>query len=190
MSRRLTLRGGRALALGLLLLAVFVAAAALAVPLYLVNRHYDEQLELLGDRYQRYQRVVASREELSARAAELRDLNARRFYLKNASPALAAGEIQEMGKAFVEASGARLISMQIQQPKDEGRYRRIGVTAMVMGNVAAIQGVLRAIESNEPYLFIDNLRVRSLHGVPAMGDTVAEGDLSVQFDVIAYSIVN
>lgn len=188
MKQPLTPARSRKLALALLLLAAAILIAAASVPLILLHRHYDREIESLSDRLARYQRVAASRDAVVARAEALRGGDARRFFLKSSIPALAAGEIQELQKSLIDASGARLMSMQIQAPKDEGRYWRVAVTATIMGNMEAIQGIFQAIESGEPYLFIDNLNLRSLHGMPSPpGMTLAEGEVSAQFDVIGYA---
>jgi DNA-binding helix-hairpin-helix protein with protein kinase domain len=109
---------GKALALGLLAFALLATLAAFAAPIVLMHRYYDQRLADLEDRRARYQRVAASREQLSQRLAQMRALDGRRFFLKNAGPALAAGEIQELEKSLIDANGGRLASMQIQPHKD------------------------------------------------------------------------
>ncbi len=187
MSKALNDTQSRALALGLLLFALIAAVAVLATPLVLVHRHYDQKLEDLEDRLSRYQRVAASRAELTRRLEQVRALDGRRFYLKDAAPALAAGEIQELEKSLIEAKGGRLASMQIQPHKDEGAFRRVAVNVQVLGSIASIQGILRALETSEPFLFVDNLNVRSL-SADAKDATTPGAGLVIQFDLIGYAI--
>ena len=188
MSKPLNAAQSRAAALGLLVFALIAIVAVLATPLVLVHRHYDLELESLNDRLTRYQRVAASREELTRRLERMRALDGRRFYLSNAAPALAAGEIQEMEKSHIEANGGRLASMQIQPARDEGAFRRIAVNVQVLGNIGAIQGILRALETSEPFLFVDNLNVRSLNAETTKDAATPEAGLVVQFDLIGYAI--
>ena len=190
MSRALSNAQGRALALGLLLLALLVILAVLATPFVLAHRHYDLQIETLKDRLARYQRVAASREELSRRLEQMRALDGRRFYLKSAGPALAAGEIQELEKSLIEANGGRLSSMQIQPHKDEGDFRRVAVNVQVLGNMVAIQKILRTLETREPFLFVDNLNVRSLSNEATKDAATPDAGLVVQFDLIGYALRN
>jgi general secretion pathway protein M len=178
----------RALALGLLLLALIAIIAVLAAPLVLVHIHYDQKLESLNDRLTRYERVAASRGELIRRVEQMRALDGKRFYLKNAGPAVAAGEIQELEKSLIEANGGRLASMQIQQPKDEGAFRRIAVNVQVLGSIDTIQRILLALERSEPFLFVDNLNVRSLSADATRDAATPEAGLVVQFDLIGYAI--
>lgn len=188
MSKPLDSAQSKVLALVLLVAALLATIAVLAAPLILAHRYYDQKLEDLSDRLGRYQRVAASRAELTRRLEQMRALDGRRFYLKSASPALAAGDIQEFEKSVIEANGGRLASMQIQAYRDEGAFRRVAVNVQVLGNIVAIQGILRTLETREPFLFVDNLNVRAL-GSDATKDAAApEAGLVVQFDLIGYAI--
>jgi len=73
MSKALSNAQERALALGLLLTVLIAIVAVLATPLAMVHRYYDQQIESLKDRLARYQRVAASRDELTRRLVELDD---------------------------------------------------------------------------------------------------------------------
>jgi len=178
----------RALALGLLALALLLTVAAVATPLVLLHRHYDDKLADLEDRLVRYQRLAASREELTRRLEQLRALDSRSFFLNSAVPALAAGEIQELEKSLIEANGGRLASMQIEPHKDEGAFRRIAVNVQMLGSIGTIQNILRVLETRKPYLFVDNLSVRSLSAEATRTATIPEAGLVVQFDLIGYAI--
>lgn len=188
MSKPLDAAQSKILALVLLVVALLAALAVLATPLVLMHRHYDQKLEDLSDRLGRYQRLAASRAELTRRLERLRALDARRFYLKNSSPALAAGEIQELEKSVIEANGGRLASMQIQAHKDEGAFRRVAVNAQVLGSIVTIQGILRTLETREPFLFVDNLNVRTLSSDATKDAAAPDAGLVVQFDLIGYAI--
>jgi len=188
MSKTLNETQSRALALGLLLFALIAISAALATPLVLVHAYYDQKIEDLKDRLSRYQRVAASREELTRRLEQMRALDGRRFYLKSAGPALAAGEIQELEKSLIEANGGRLASMQIQPHRDEGAFRRAAVNVQVLGSIGTIQTILRALETREPFLFVDNLSVRSLSTDATKDAVTPDAGLVVQFDLIGYAV--
>ncbi len=177
---------GRALALGLLVCTLLAGVVLVAAPLALAHRYYDGKLADLKDRLERYQRLAATRAELRQRLEQMRAMDGERFYLKSAAPARAAGEIQELEKSLIEANGGRLASMQILPYSDEGAYRRIAVNAQMLGNIATVQNVLRALEMHEPFLFIDNLNVRSL--ATGGGKAAPEARLVVQFDLIGYAI--
>lgn len=190
MNKPLNDKQSRALALGLFLLALIVTIAVFATPIFLLHRHYDRELEGLEDRLDRYQRLAASRDELTRRLTQMNALNGRRFYLKNSGPAQAAGEIQELEKALIEKNGGRLASMQIQPHTDDGAFRRVAVVAQVLGGIDTIQSILRELESHEPFLFVDNLNVRSLNTAAATDAPATDAGLVVQFDLFGFGIRN
>lgn len=181
-------RRSRTLAIGLLVFALLATIAAVATPLILVHRHYDDKLADLENRLARYQRVTASRGELTRRLEQMRALDGRSFFLMSTVPALAAGEIQELEKSLIEANGGRLASMQIEPHRDEGAFRRIAVNVQMLGNIGTIQNILRVLETRKPFLFVDNLNVRSLSSDATREAAMPEAGLVVQFDLIGYAI--
>jgi hypothetical protein len=58
----------------------------------------------------------------------------------------------------------------------------------VLGSVGTIQNILRALETREPFLFVDNLHIRSLSTDATRDAAMAEAGLVVQFDLIGYAI--
>ncbi len=186
MNKRFSALQGRSLAIGLLLFVLLAGVAAIAVPLYLMHRYYDRQLEDLDDRLTTYRRVAASREAFGRQLTQLRALDGRRLYLRDSAPALLAGDVQETVKSLIEANGGRLVSMQILPHKDEGGFRRVAVSARIMGGLASIQDILLALESGEPSLFLENLSMHAQSDGPAAGSSADE--LIVQFDAIGYAI--
>ncbi len=180
----------RAAALALLVALLVLGACAIAVPLWLLNRHYDAALDDSVTRLERYSRIAGMRDGLMRKSAEVKALAASHHYLKSASPALAAAELQELVKVTLEANGGKLNSIQILPHKDDGAYRQISVALQLSAPLSAVKGMLHALESARPYLFIDNFSVRSMAGFGArIGvDPTAEPELTVQFDVTGYAL--
>lgn len=189
MMRPLTPRQSKSLALVVLALVFALVALALAVPVVLAHRHYDAAIEQLTDRMVRYQRIIAMAPGLKAGLEQVKASDSRKFYLKNAAPALAAAEIQEFAKTVIEAQSGKLTSIQIIPHKDEGGYRQIAVSLQFSGSIISIQKILYALETRQPYLFVDNLSVRSrlmsnYRAVPG-----AEPEYFVQLDLIGYALI-
>ena len=183
-------RQSRAAALALLVALLVLAVCAIAVPLWLLNRHYDAALDDSVTRLERYSRIAGMRDGLIRKSAEVKALAASHHYLKSASPALAAAELQEQAKVILEANGGKLNSIQILPHKDDGAYRQISVALQLSAPLSAVKGILYALESSRPYLFIDNFSVRSMAGFgQRIGvDPAVEPDLTVQFDVSGYAL--
>jgi general secretion pathway protein M len=179
---------GRRAALVILAIVVAAALAAIAVPLWMANRHYDRALAEMSDRLDRYRRLASTRPEVARNLEAIRAKDARRFFLRSGGASLAAAEIQEQLRQLVEQSGGRLITMGAPVAKDDGRYRQVTVNLQMTANNAAMRRILHTLESGTPYLFIENLMVRSQ--VPSNFRPVpgAEPELFVQFDLSGYAL--
>jgi len=177
----------RRLALGLLVAVVLAAVAIIAIPVWMAHRHYDAALADMAGKLERYRRIAATRPEAAKQLEALRTKDTRRFFLRPGAPALSAAESQEVVRQLVESSGGRLISLQPPQVKEEGRYRQVTVNVQITANVFAMRKILHAIESHTPYLFIDNLVVRSQvpgNFKPAPG---GEPEMFLIFDISGYA---
>lgn len=180
----------KAAAVGLLLVLLAVVMGAVALPLWLLNRHYEAALDDSIGRVERYSKIAGMRDGLAKKAIEVNALAASHHYLKSSSPALAAAELQEQVKVILEAKGGKLNSIQILPHKDEGSYRQISVALQLSAPISAVKGMLYALESARPYLFVDNFSVRSMAGFGARAgvDPNVEPELTVQFDLTGYAL--
>jgi general secretion pathway protein M len=179
-------RQGRALALGVLVGAMLLVIALLAVPPYLLHRRYDAVLSDYQIRLQRFQKMAAQHPEYARALEAIKAKNGRRFYLKASAVNLAGAEVQEMVRAAVEGNGGRLGSIQIGQAREDGTHRLIPVSVQMVANVQSLQRILNALEGQTPFVFVDNMTLRT--GVfrgfrPTPG---VEPEINVQLDVSAY----
>ena len=122
--RALSPEQSRKMALSILAGAVVAAIALVAIPTWLWHRHYDTALADLVDRHERYQRIAATRADVTSSLEVVRAKDAKKFFLRTGAAALSAAEAQEAMRSLIEGSGGRLITMQIPPAKDEGRYRQ------------------------------------------------------------------
>jgi len=185
---RLTPARPRALAHGHRQMLLFAAAAVLVFPVILLHRHYDAAIDDLSDKLVRYRRVAAQAPELRAALDTVKAKDARRFYLRNTAPNLAAAELQEMVKAAIENNGGRITTSQSTAARDDGRFKQIGVNVQFFATTPALQKILAGLETQQPYLVIDNIAVRPLNAFrgfkPAPGQ---EPELNLQLDVSAWA---
>ena len=181
-------RQQRVLAVALLVVAIVGALVVLLLPVYLLHRHYDDAIASLGDRLDRYRRVAAQAPEYRKALDAMRERNGRRFFLKNLAPNLAGAELQELVRAAVESNGGRITTSQNQAPKDEGRFKQIGVNVQFFATTPNLQKILHAIEVQQPYLVVENMTLRPLNAFrgfkPAPGQ---EPEINVQLDVAAFA---
>lgn len=189
--RALTPRQSRILALSLLLVLIALIMAIIVLPLFWLHRHYDRTIEQQLDLLARYSRIGATEPVLVKQLESLKNRGARGFFLKNPVPALAASEIQEMVKGVVESNGGRIASMQIPEHKDDGNYRKVKVNVQMNANIGAAQKIFYALETQRPYLILDNVSIRPTvwqapRGANATGP---EPEFLVQFDVAGHAVL-
>lgn len=176
-------------ALGILAAMALVVAVVIALPVYLLNRHYDAALADLGDKLERYRRIAGSRPEATRQLEALRAMDPRKSFLRPGAPALSAAEAQEALRSIIEGNGGRLITMNAPTTKDEGRYRQVTVNVQMTGNIFALRKILNAIETNTPALFVDGMSMRSQVPANYRPGPGQEPDMFIVLDVTGYSIV-
>ena len=176
-------------AVGLLIAAVAVSVAAIALPFWMLHRHYDAALTESSSRLERYNRIAATRPDVARQLDAMRGKETRKFFLRSGAAALSAAESQEALRALVEGSGGRLITMQAPVSKEEGRYRQITVNMQLTANMQAARKILNAIETNVPYLFIENLKITSQVPGNFRPQPGAEPEVFLQLDVTGYALV-
>ncbi|HLX23298.1 MAG TPA: type II secretion system protein GspM [Usitatibacter sp.] len=185
---RLQPNRGRQLAIALLLGAIVLAIAVVAIPFWLLHRHYDTAITDSLDKLERYRRIASTRPIVAKELEAMKGKDTKRFFLRSGAAALSAAEAQEAVRQLVEQSGGRLVTMQAPVSKDDGHYRQMSANVQIAANIFALRKILHAIENNVPYLFVDNLTVRTQAAgnfKPAPG---AEPEMFVQFDVSGYSL--
>lgn len=185
--RNLTSKQSRMLAIALLLSILSLVVLAVAAPVVLLHRHYDQALESLVDHLTRYSRVVGMRPEIESQLKLTQAKQVPRFYLKNSGPSLAAAEIQDIAKVVIEQHGAKLTSMQVLPHKDENGYRQVTVNVQLTGNFQSLHEVIYELENTQPYLFIDNASIRS--PLSYTSRNAADTDLYTQFDLVGFAMI-
>jgi len=178
----------RQLAIALLVGAIVLGVAIIAVPFWMLHRHYDTAIEDSIGKLERYKRIASTQPIVAKERDAMRAKDTRRFFLRSGAAALSAAEAQEAVRALVESSGGRLITMAAPVSKDDGHFRQISANVQIAANIQALRKILHAIENNVPYLFVDNLTIRTQvasNFKPAPG---AEPEMVVQFDVSGYSL--
>lgn len=189
MNLTLTPVQGRMLAIALLLALLAALAVLVYLPWQRAHLHYDAAIEDQLDRTRRYLRIAAQRQNVEANIAQIEKKNAGRYYLKASAPALAAAEVQQMAQTIIDANELKVESTQIAAHKDDGGRRKIAVNFQLRGPLPAVQKALYELETALPYLYVDNLVVRSsvarvFRPVPGV-----EPDVPVQFELYAYARV-
>lgn len=196
------------LSLGMKGRCILAWAAALLIPLALITAVAWPWANRLGE----LERDIAAREEqilryrgliatLPALRAELERVRSnedvRAFYFDAPTPALAGAQLQRELQQIVKAAGARLVSTQILPSVDDERPQKVRVRTQMQGETDALLEVLFRIEQARPFLFVDQLSVRStsrrvvrrssrLRGRRAVRQDT--GKLTVRLDIFGYAL--
>jgi hypothetical protein len=189
LTRPLPPRQSRALALALLALAVLIGLTLLLAPFLLLHRHYDTAIEALQDRIDVYRRTAAQTPELKKALDALRAKDGRRFFLHNTAPNLASAELQDLVRAAIENNNGRITTIQTAQPRDDGRFKQVGINVQLFATTPNLQKILYALETQTPYAIVENITVRPLNAFrgfkPPPGN---EPELSVLLDVSGFAL--
>ena len=178
----------RKAALAFLAATVAVGIAVIAVPVWLAHRHYDRALEDMDARLMRYERLAASRPALEQKLEAVRAMGGRKYFLKATAASLSAAEIQERVRQFIDANGARLISVQVGSPRDDGRFRQVTVTVQLNASTPSLRRILLALESAEPSIFVDSLMVRAQVPPGYKMQAGFEPEMFIQFEISGFAI--
>lgn len=187
---KLTPMHHRLLALLLLGAVIALLVAAVYFPLQRAHQHYDEAIDEFQDRTARYLRIAAQKPLIEQNIDELKRRNASRFYLKASAPALAAAELQQMAQAVLDSHELKVESTQIVAHKDELPRRKITVNFRLRGRLEPIQQALFELETTMPYLFLDNVAIRSTTVRNFRPTPGVEPEVLLQFDLYGYALVS
>lgn len=177
----------RRLAVGILVGAIVAVAAILALLSWYPYHRYERELAERSEKLERFRRIAATRSEVARQLEAMRDKDARKFFLRSGAAALSVAEAQEIVRGIVESSGGRLITMQALPAKEEGRYRQVSAQVQLSANIFALRKILHAVETHVPFLFVENLTVKTTVPGNFRPGPGAEPEMFVTFDVYGYS---
>jgi hypothetical protein len=167
MKYRLSPGQSRTLALLLLLLAISLVVAAFALPAWLLNQHYDRHLEDATDRLNRYHRVSSLRPAIEEAVKEVEARAGRQYYLKAASPALSAAEMQGLVTRIIETHKGKIASSQALPAKEDAKAAepaKVAISVQMSASIVPLLLILHTLETSQPYLFVEQLTVNATQG--------------------------
>ncbi len=179
---------GRSLAIILLLAAIGAIWSLMVEPTmtkYRLSAVTIVQSEAL---IERYQRIAKARQPLEKQLATLRRRGpSTGGYLEGASDTLAAAKLQNRVKGVVATSSGEIKSSQILPPSDDANHHAINIRVQLSADIASLQAILHALESENAFLFLDNVDVRRQRARRRRKNKPADdGRLTVRFDVSGY----
>jgi general secretion pathway protein M len=173
-------------ALGLLVLLIALVLAVTTVPIWSLNASYDEQIRRASQQLHQLKHQAAEDELLKPELERLRQKHlASGHALKSTTQAVAAAELQKLVKRLAGSNGAQVQSTQILPSREEEGFSRIGLKVRVRGELTSIVDTFYDIESNDVFLFMDDVSVRQGAVRRARGSTPG-AQFDADFELIGY----
>jgi general secretion pathway protein M len=152
------------------------------------------------DQLARYRRLIGTLPDLRAELEQVQaNESFKAFYFDAATPALAGAELQRTVQDVVTAANGRLISTQILPGPPEETPPRVRVRTQIQGSTETLLDVLHALEQARPFLFVDQLSIRS-SARPALPEADPSGralrrppsnpagELTMRLDVFGFTL--
>ncbi len=178
---------GRLAAAALLFAVLGTAYLYVAAPLIVAYRTADEEIERARGLLIRYEAVAATRQ---GNQRQMDELSSRQVgsgvYLTGETDALASAELQGRVRSAVSAHGGSLRSIQTLPVKSDGEFLRASVRVQFTAPMAAFHRILYALESEKPFVFVDNLDVRNRRAKRRSGLEDFDPLLMIRFDISGY----
>jgi general secretion pathway protein M len=189
MTRAMTLSPpvSRALALALLAIVLLLGFSFVVGPLIDEIGDARSAAARLHDAAERTETVERKLVVLKAELARLKEHQTSTVgFIAGANESIAAAELQNRIKTAVEAAKGELRSTQPLQGRDEGAFRRISIRGQIAVKLPALQRVLYDLESATPFLFLDNVEIRTQATYQINATDTDDPVLDVRFDLYGY----
>ena len=172
------------LALAILILIVVIIFMLTVAPLWALNRHYLDSIDGLEGRLEILQRTVAAGSGLRSQHDQLkRALASDRHYLKSTTEALAAADLQGIVKRIAGQKDMEVLSTQILPTIEQSDFTGVALKVRMRGRLDNMVKAFHALETGQPYLFLDNVSVSSRN---RRVSKISQNLLNVDFDLIGY----
>lgn len=172
----------RILAVGMLFALLAALWTLVVVPIGARFESYEQSIARSEALLARYLRIGAARDELRAELERVREKQeSMSGFLKGPSVELVAAELQNKVKGLIEASGGELNSIQTLPESMEHGFRKVEIRAIMTIDTPALRQVLHALETANPYLFLDNVDIRAQRK-----RAESASGLQVRYDVYGY----
>jgi len=199
LAKAVRLPPGAACLLAWLVTLLVPVALLLGIALPWQKRMADlaQQTQETRGRIERYERLLATIPRLKAELdRERNNEDVKAFYFNAPTAALAGAQLQGTIQEMVQAAGARLVNSQFLPAEGDKQPPKVSIRAQIQGDTQALLDVLYSIEQARPFLFVDQLSVRSTtrrerrdRRNPGENPSVqTRQELTIRLDVFGYAL--
>jgi len=155
---------GRLVALSLAIIPIVLVVNLVFWPLIKSYLSTGDHLVDTRDEIVRYQRLLGELPALQSAVARFERTDPLNPYLlAGSNRALAAAGLQKQLQDAAAKHGATILSLRVQNPSPAGPLERISLEAKLRAGIPELRDLLYFIETNQPYLFIENLSINVRH---------------------------
>lgn len=162
----------RAAAVALLVVALGVTLSVTALPVWLVNSEFQDELDGLQERLTRYEHIAESDADLRRYLARLERAQASGGHLlRSESPMVAAAEMQAALEKIADANDTQLISTQIveYEGKDDAELVRVALSVRARGMLGQLIESVHALEASPTLFFVEDFVMQTANTRRARG---------------------
>lgn len=175
------------LAISLLLALLGAVYLFVVSPVLAAYQDADERLSETRNLLGRYESLASAKVVHENRLNKLRARQAGTgIYLSGGTDALAAAELQQRVRDLVSRHGGQLRSIQNLPAHTDGDFRSIAVRVQISAGLASVHRLLYQLESEKPFVFVDNLDIRNRRGNRRAALKNLDPQLTVRFDLLGY----
>ena len=174
----------RQLAIGILGGLVIAILMIPALPVWFANASRQAAMDQAHEHLQRYQQIAARDQELLPQyEALLRKQRSAGNHLRSETSAVAGAELQRLVKTITGRNQAQILSTQLLPVSEEQGFLRVALKVRLRGNIQSILQSLYDIETDDVYMFVDDLALRD----NMVGRTKAQvRPMDAEFELVAY----
>lgn len=179
----------RALAVGLLVLVLVLAATLVLLPAINQWRALNDEKDQLAVKLRQYERILAGKEQVLKSVASVKEtIEEQNYFNSQSTEALASAEVQEVIKKAIVDAGGKLSSTQALPVKSKDRFSLLTVSVRMTGNSEVLRSVLYQLETSTPLIIIDQLDIRPMRGVRNQRTRQIEqtNELNVNFQAVSF----
>ena len=174
------------LAIAILVVLTAALLSIVALPIWAANASRNAALADGIERLQRYEQIAARDKDLLPQyEAMIRKQKSAGNHLRSDTPAVAGAELQRLVKTITSRNKAQIVSTQILPVSEEQGFVRVALTVRLQGTLPAVLQSFHDIESNDVYMFLDNVSLRD-NVVGRSQFKVQLRPIDAEFDLIAY----
>lgn len=182
------------------ILAPLTLAAGILIPWSNRIAQLDRQIATSEEQLIRYRRLVQTLPALKDELERVRNNETfKEFYFHAPTPALAGAQLQTQVQGIVTAAKGRLVSTQPLPEESRQDPPTVRVRTQIQGTTEALLDVLHQLEQARPFLFVEQVSVRSAARAqaPDAGDrarfarrmpTNPAGELTVRLDIFGFAL--